>query len=136
MRHIDKIIIHCTATPRHRDVTVTEIDSWHRARGWNGIGYHYLIRLDGTIETGRPIELAGAHCRGQNSRSVGIAYAGGLETDGHTPADTRTPQQRAALRTLVGRLLTLYPGSSVHGHNEFSSKKCPCFNVSVEFNTK
>lgn len=134
MRNITEIIVHCTATPRGRDVTARMVDAWHRARGWNGIGYHYLVRLDGTVEAGRPEARAGAHCRGHNSRSIGVAYAGGVETDGHTPADTRTPAQRAALRELVAELRRRYPGATVHGHREFAAKACPCFDAAAELN--
>lgn len=133
MRHISEIILHCTATPRGRQVTVADIDRWHRARGWAGIGYHYVVCLDGSIHPGRPIERIGAHCSGHNSNSIGIVYAGGVETDGTTPADTRTPAQRKAIHTLVKSLLTRFPKATVHGHNEFSAKACPCFDVRLEF---
>lgn len=133
MRNIDKIIIHCTATPRGRHVTVADIDRWHRARGFNGIGYHYLIYLDGTIHKGRPLEQVGAHCRGHNATSIGIAYVGGVEADSMTPADTRTQAQKTALRTLVSSLLKLFPGATVHGHDEFAAKACPCFNINEPY---
>lgn len=132
MRKIDTLIIHCTATPRGRHVTNSEIDSWHRAKGYNSIGYHYVIYLDGSVHPGRPEALVGAHCLGHNARSIGIAYVGGVEADG-TPADTRTPQQRSALASLVQTLRTRYPGVTVHGHRDFTAKACPCFDVSSEF---
>lgn len=129
MRTINDIIIHCTATPEGRDVTAAEVRAWHKARGFDDIGYHYLVRLDGTVETGRPLEKAGAHCRGHNAHSIGIAYAGGCRRDGRTPADTRTAAQRTALKKLVLRLLRQYPGAGVHGHNDYADKACPSFNV-------
>lgn len=132
MRKIDKIIVHCTATPEGRDVTVEEITRWHRARGFRTIGYHYLIRLDGTVCPGRPENEIGAHCKGENARSVGICYAGGLASDGKTPKDTRTAAQRASLRRLVADLRERYPGATVHGHREFAAKACPCFDVATE----
>lgn len=133
MRKINKIIIHCTATPRGRHVTVAEIDRWHHARGFDDIGYHYVIYLDGSIHPGRDLSHIGAHCKGHNTGSIGIAYVGGVEADGHTPADTRTPQQKTALRTLVEELRGRFPMTSVHGHNEFAAKACPCFDVKSEF---
>jgi SAM-dependent methyltransferase len=81
MRKIDRIIIHCTATPQGREVTVGEVDRWHRARGFSGIGYHYLIGLDGNMRTGRSVKQAGAHCEGQNAHSIGVCYVGGLAAD-------------------------------------------------------
>lgn len=132
MREIHEIIIHCTATPEGRDVTAQDVDTWHRARGFNCIGYHYLIRLDGTVEQGRPTGLAGAHCLGHNLHSIGIAYAGGLDAAGRT-ADTRTPQQRQALRALLGRLRSRYPKAAIHSHRDFAVKACPCFDATAEY---
>ena len=82
MRNIDSIIVHCSATKARQDFTVADIDHWHRQRGFNGIGYHYVIRLDGKLEKGRDVALAGAHCKGWNERSVGICYIGGLDKNG------------------------------------------------------
>ena len=132
MRAINKIIIHCSATPEGRDYTVADIDRWHKQRGWNGIGYHYVIYRDGSVRTGRPVEQIGAHCTGHNSNSIGICYIGGLAADNKTPKDTRTPAQIKALRDLVGKLKKKYPGTHVHGHNEFANKACPCFDVKTE----
>ena len=129
MRKITEIILHCTATPRGRHVTVADIDRWHRARGFDGIGYHYVVYLDGSVHPGRPLERVGAHCRGHNARSIGITYVGGVEADCSTPADTRTEMQKTALRSLVKRLRERFPGATVHGHNEFAAKACPCFDV-------
>ena len=70
MRKIRKIIVHCTATPAGRSVTVAEIDRWHRQRGFNGIGYHYVVGLDGSVSKGRDEALVGAHCKGHNSDSI------------------------------------------------------------------
>lgn len=129
MRKITKIIIHCSATPQGRHVTAKDIDSWHRARGFNSIGYHYVVLLDGTVETGRPLSTVGAHCLGQNSCSIGICYIGGLLKDCKTPADTRTPAQKQALRSLVAELKKRFPGVTLHGHCEFANKACPCFDI-------
>ena len=131
MRQIDKIIIHCTATQEGRDYSVDDVRRGHLARGWSDIGYHYLIRLDGTIERGRPVSKIGAHCRGQNRNSIGICYVGGCDED-MKPKDTRTTEQREALNNLLLELKTVYPLATIHGHNEFSSKACPSFNVQTE----
>lgn len=133
MRKIRKIIVHCTATRAGREVTVAEIDSWHRARGFNCIGYHYVVALDGEVLPGRPEEQIGAHCLGHNADSIGVAYVGGLAADGKTPSDTRTPAQRASLRALIDSLRTRYPGVTVHSHYEFAAKACPCFDAAKEF---
>lgn len=132
MRKINKIIIHCSATKVDQPFIAKDIDKWHKQRGWKGIGYHYVILLDGTVESGRPEAEIGAHTLGQNANSVGICYIGGLDSAGK-PKDTRTDQQKKTLKNLVSELLKKYPGSTVHGHNEFANKACPCFDVKKEF---
>ena len=129
MRAISEIILHCTATPEGREVSVATIRAGHLARGFNDIGYHYVIGLDGTVRKGRPVEKIGAHCPGHNAKSIGVAYVGGVATDGKTPKDTRTQAQCMALTGLVRELLAQHPGATVHGHNEFAAKACPSFNV-------
>lgn len=129
MRKINKIIIHCAATPEGRNFTVEDIRRWHLQRGFRDIGYHYVIYLDGSVHTGRPIEQIGAHTLNHNNHSIGICYIGGCAKDGKTPKDTRTEAQRSALVKLVAELRAKFPGATVHGHNEFANKACPSFNV-------
>lgn len=132
MRAIHKIIIHCTATREGDDISVDTIRRWHLARGWSDIGYHYVIDIKGNINAGRPIELIGAHTRGFNKGSIGIAYVGGVESDGVTPKDTRTKAQKDAIIRLIKKLKGCYPDVKIHGHNEFSNKACPSYNVQNE----
>ncbi len=131
MRKIDTIIIHCSATPEGREVTAKQIDSWHKGRGWKGIGYHYVIRLDGTIENGRDEEEQGAHASGHNSNSIGICYVGGMNKTYTAPKDTRTEDQYAALVKLVFELKAKYniDNENIIGHNQISAKACPSFDV-------
>lgn len=128
MRTIEKIIIHCTATPEGRDVSIAEIDQWHKQRGFRKIGYHFVIALDGTISTGRALSEIGAHCKGHNSTSIGISYVGGVDAK-NKPKDTRTQAQKLTLLKLVNGLREQFPSATVYGHYEFSSKACPCFDV-------
>lgn len=132
MRRIDKIIVHCTATPEGREVSVKEIDRWHRERGFKCIGYHYVIGLDGKVSEGRPIEEIGAHCTGQNSHSVGVCYVGGIDRFG-LPADTRTLQQCVAMRELLASLKERFPKAMIYGHRDFARKACPCFDAAKEY---
>ncbi|MGI6245182.1 MAG: N-acetylmuramoyl-L-alanine amidase [Pseudochelatococcus sp.] len=132
MRKITHIVIHCSATPPERDVAAAEIDRWHRERGWAGIGYHFVIRLDGTVERGRAEAQAGAHVAGHNANSIGICYVGGVSASNVNVAqDTRTPAQKAAMERLVRELLTRYPGAEVLGHRDFPGvgKACPSFDA-------
>lgn len=127
-RDINEIILHCSATREGRDFTATDIRRWHLERGFKDIGYHFVIRLDGTVETGRPVNQTGAHCLNHNRRSIGVCYIGGLDATGR-PLDSRTPAQRLALRLLLRRLLLNNPSATIHGHREFAAKACPCFNA-------
>lgn len=133
MREIDKIIIHCSATKEGQEISAATIDEWHKARGWKGIGYHYVIGLDGMIEYGRPITETGAHVKNHNKGSIGICYIGGLDSVSKTAKDTRTPKQIATLLELLRVLKKLHPNATIHGHNEFSAKACPCFDAYNEY---
>lgn len=150
MRKIDLIVIHCSATREDRSLTPDDLETQHRRRGFNGIGYHYYIRKDGRVHLTRPLERIGAHAKNFNMNSIGICYEGGLDGQG-CPADTRTPAQRATLRLLVHQLQEKFPDSRVCGHRDLSPdlngngeiepeewiKTCPCFEVKAEcFTTK
>lgn len=132
MRKITEIIIHCSATIEGKDYTVADIDRWHKARGWKGIGYHYVIYRDGLIHTGRPLSDVGAHCEGHNANSIGICYIGGLSFDGK-PKDTRTLQQKSSLLNLLKQLRNSYPNIPILGHRNYSCKACPCFDAYTEY---
>ena len=129
MRTINEIIVHCSATPEGRNVTVKDIDTWHRQRGFRCIGYHYVIYLDGSVHTGRPESQVGAHCLGHNSHSIGVCYIGGVAKDGKTPKDTRTDAQKESLIKLIKELKAKYPKATVHGHREYANKACPSFKI-------
>lgn len=134
MRPINEIIIHCTGTIPSRGTTVQAVRKYHvEHNGWKDIGYHYLVYLDGSIHAGRPIDQVGAHCKGHNTGTIGICYVGGLYIDGK-PKDTRNELQKAAIRKLVESLKVCFPTiKKISGHNMYSSKACPCFDVKKEF---
>lgn len=132
-RKINEIIVHCTATAEGKDFKVSDIDKWHRAKGWDGIGYHQVVYLDGSVHPGRPMDKVGAHCLGHNQNSIGVVYVGGVASDGKTPKDTRTPEQKAALRKLLTDLKRKYPGATIHGHRDFAAKACPSFDATTEY---
>lgn len=133
MRVIRLIIIHCSAVRPWQVSGLQDIDRWHRQQGWNGCGYHYVVRRDGTIETGRPLEMVGAHCVHHNQHSIGVCYEGGLDADGLT-ADTRTAAQKVAMRQLLEKLHEQFPKAIIAGHNVFDpTKDCPCFDAVSEY---
>ena len=132
MRKITKIIVHCADTPEGRDDKAADIRRWHKARGFNDIGYHYVVDLDGTIEPGRDVTIAGAHTTGHNADSIGVCYIGGADTD-MKPKDTRTKEQKTALRLLLKYLVQKYPGATIYGHRDFAQKACPSFDAKAEY---
>ena len=134
-RKIKEIIVHCSATPEGKDYSVDTIRKWHLQRGFSDIGYHYIIYRDGSIHTGRDESVIGAHCKGHNSNSIGVCYIGGVATDGKTPKDTRTSEQRQSLLKLLKELKVKYPKASIHGHRDFSSKACPSFDATKEYSS-
>ena len=135
MRVITLVIIHCSAVTPDQQSSAAQIDSWHRQRGYHlGIGYHYVIRRNGDIEPGRPEWMVGAHCLNHNKYSIGVCYEGGLDARGQ-PADTRTDEQKAAMRKLLERLHRDYPKAVIVGHHDLDPMKdCPCItNVAREY---
>lgn len=127
-RKINQIIIHCSATPEKMDIDAETIRKWHTAKGWSDIGYHYVIKRNGDVQDGRPVERIGAHCRGYNSYSIGVCLVGGVD-EYNDPQDNFTEKQMQSLVRLLKALRKVYPEASIHGHNEFSNKACPSFDV-------
>ena len=154
MNKIDAIVVHCSATRAGQDIGKSEINRMHVARGFNCIGYNYVVRIDGTVETGRSLQIDGAHCNSKgfsgvsyNKHSIGICYIGGLDKSGKA-ADTRTDAQKKALRELIAKLVKEYPGiKGILGHRDTSPdldidgiiepnewiKMCPCFDAASEY---
>ncbi len=129
------LVIHCTATRYDRDYTVEQLERDHRLRGFDGIGYHFYIRKDGTLTQCRPLEKVGAHAKPYNHCSLGIAYEGGLDDNGK-PADTRTRAQVDRLKSLLVELKRLFPDAQILGHRDLRSatpKECPCFDAAWEY---
>ena len=133
MRKITEIIVHCSATPEGQNFTVEDIDRWHKQKGWQGIGYHYVIYLDGSVHKGRNEEVIGAHCLGHNAYSIGVCYIGGLDKWTKAHKDTRTDAQKQALIDLLKSLKEKYPNAIIYGHRDFSKKDCPCFDAKNEY---
>lgn len=129
MRQINKIVIHCADTPAGMDIGAEEIRRWHtdprpNGNGWSDIGYHWVIRRDGTVEPGRPEEDPGAHVAGHNADSIGVCVVGGK--DGFN----FTRRQMAALEAKVIDLTSQHPGAKVVGHTDLDPRKpCPNFDV-------
>ena len=135
MRTITLIVIHCSAVRPDQTSSAAQIDTWHRQRGFHlGIGYHYVVRRNGSVEQGRPEYMVGAHCLHHNAHSIGVCYEGGLDIRGQ-PADTRTPAQKVAMRQLLEDLHGRYPRAVIVGHHDLDpTKDCPRIpNVAQEY---
>ncbi len=145
MRRIDLIVIHCTGTRESQRLSEEELEKYHRSIGFSECGYHFYVRRDGNIVGMRDITKVGAHARGYNSHSIGIAYEGGLDSLGN-PKDTRTIAQKFSLQSLVAALLRSFPNVKIVGHRDLSPdldgngkvephewvKSCPCFDVKTD----
>lgn len=136
-RTITELIVHCSATPEGVDYTVDDIRRWHKQQGWSDIGYHYVVYRNGLIVDGRDVDLIGAHCLkgGHNTHSIGICYVGGVDKDDVKKSkDTRTHEQRAALKAILIDLKRLYPNAKIYGHRDFDKgKDCPSFDARTEY---
>lgn len=101
-----------TATPQ-------QVDSWHKANGWCGIGYHFLVRKDGSIYRGRPLDKMGAHVFGMNNCSIGIC------AEGRYGIETMPLVQKKAICELLVYLKKIYPNAKIVGHKEIGASDCP-----------
>ncbi len=131
LKAVDYLVVHCSATKEDMDIGADEIRRWHRQRGWLDIGYHKVIRRDGTIEDGRPDDVPGAHARGFNERSLGFVLVGGVESDGKTAESNFTHAQWEALEGLLREYSERYPEAEILGHRDLPNvnKACPSFDV-------
>ena len=128
----EHIVIHCSDTPPSMDVGVAEVREWHLQRGWDDVGYHYIIKRDGAVQCGRPLYDMGAHVKGRNQSSLGICLIGGLNGNFDF-----TRHQLDSLKSLVLRVKGIWPAAGVVGHRQFDpSKECPGFNVPEWWNEK
>ena len=131
---IDTIVVHCSATPPDAYIGAEEIRRWHvQERGWDDIGYHYVIRRNGDVEKGRPLNIVGAHVLNYNNTTIGICLIGGLkDSSSKTPEANFTYSQYTSLVSLLTILqdTVLKKSMRVVGHRDLDKgKDCPCFNV-------
>lgn len=136
MRRIDWIVVHCTATPEGRAVSVADITRWHvKDNGWRTIGYHHVIGLNGEHWATLPEAQVGNHARGANANGIGVVYVGGLDRLAKTAKDTRTPAQKATLPRVLREIKARYPNARIIGHRDVPNarKACPSFDARAEY---
>ena len=124
MQDIKTLVIHCSDTPNNEDLSAKDIHKMHLGFGWDGIGYHKIIKKDGTIENGRPEYWIGAHAKGINSSSLGVCLIG---------RDDFTIDQFDALENVLLAWKKKYPHAVIKGHHEAieTKKTCPNFDVKL-----
>ena len=126
-RVTDQIVIHHTGNAVDDDLSAAEIDASHKGQGWTCIGYHYVIRKDGTVEQGRPHWTIGAHASGENYHTIGIHICGNFEIGEPTNA------QIESTAMLLANLCTDYgltiDRDHIVGHRELMSTACPGRNL-------
>lgn len=130
---ITHIVLHYSATYADQNLDIRDIDKMHKARGWKGVGYHYVIKRDGMIERGRKETEIGAHVGGQNTGKIGICLIGGLDraTGHNVGVDNRTDAQKASAKALITELLARYPGAKVLGHRDLAATQCPAYDAAA-----
>ena len=147
IRNVTDIIVHCSATPEGRNVQLKDIDRMHKERGFNKVGYHFIVLLDGTIEIGRNLTEQGAHVSGHNENTIGVCYIGGMDENNKKAKDTRTNHQKVSLFYLLNVLKKITKNAKISGHRDFSKdlnkdgvitpneymKECPCFDAINEY---
>lgn len=128
-KKIKWLTIHCVATPEGRDVKATTVNQWDKDK-FGQTSYHWIVELDGNRVRGLADDVRGAHVGGHNTGNIGIAYVGGCDK-AMKPKDTRTPEQREALKALVQAYKVKYPQIIVRGHRDWpgAAKACPSFSV-------
>jgi N-acetylmuramoyl-L-alanine amidase len=129
-RHINLIVVHCSATPPSMDIGVRVIDKWHRENGWEGCGYHFVVRRNGLVESGRDLMKIGAHAKGNNHNSIGLCLIGGVDNY-HQPENNYTKAQMDTLKFMLEKLSEQFAGIAIVGHHDLQGahKDCPCFDV-------
>lgn len=124
----DAIFVHCSATPPTMDIGRETIEMWHKQQGWLSIGYHFVIKRDGTVESGRPVDVVGSHVKDWNSKSVGVCLVGGINAKGQFEANFTTAQMNS-LRNKLEELMSKYPNAELMAHHSVAAKACPSFDV-------
>ena len=129
-RATDFLVVHCSASPPDPKTDVKTIDRWHRQRGFHSVGYHYVIKTDGTVQVGRGEHEVGAHAIGCNDRSIGICLIGGVTPEGRIETNF-SDAQYASLKTTLVYLRERYPVAQILGHRDLPNvaKECPTFDV-------
>lgn len=127
---IKRVVIHCSATRPSQDWGAKEIDATHKERGFDRIGYNYVIRRNGRVEAGRAEGEELAHAKGFNKDSIAICIVGGLNEDGK-PSPSYTTQQWRSLHIFVEWMQRRYPDAEIMGHRDLPNvaKACPSFDV-------
>lgn len=124
----EAIFVHCSATKPSQDIGVETIRMWHKQQGWLDVGYHFIIKRDGTVEEGRPVDVIGSHVKDWNYKSVGVCLVGGINDKGNFEANF-TPAQMHSLDVTLKSLKGKYPQAEIKAHHDVAPKACPSFDL-------
>lgn len=137
---VQLLVVHCSATPPSADIDAETIRKWHvEGNGWSDIGYHGVIKRDGSFEQGRELHERGAHAKGWNAVSWGLCLVGGVqEQDRNKPEANYTPEQYKTLWAVLNAWQSVAPTAHVCGHRDLDSdhqrlKACPSFDVRAAY---
>ena len=121
-KKISLLVVHCSDTPNKQNLSAIDIHKMHLDFGWNGIGYHKIIKRSGKIENGRPEYWIGAHVKGKNEISLGVCLIG---------RDNFTKNQFKSLERVLRKWKKLYPNAKIVGHRDTgkTKKTCPNFDI-------
>lgn len=129
-RNIKKIVIHCLQTPVQREDSAEDVHQWHLDKGWNGIGYHYVIQSNGDLQIGRSVDKNGAHTLQHNKDSLAVAIAGGMDWEGNIVENSFTKDTLIVLSDMIEKLMCMYPDVPIYGHRELDkNRECPCMDI-------
>lgn len=138
-REVTELVVHWTETPTNKNIGSEELNDLHVAFGLDGLGYHYVIRRDGTLQRGRPVNIVGQHAPTNNhdQRSIGIVFVGGINAPSGTPnldsfisAQSLTRSQLNTFDHICRAFYAVFPGGQIVGHSEIDEDEFdPGFSV-------
>ena len=124
-RKVESVIVHWTETHTNKNIGSEDIHRWHTEAGLDGIGYHYVIRRDGSLQRGRPVNLSGQHTPGLDEGTLSVVFVGGINAPTGTPnsenfisAQSLTRSQLNTFDHFCRSMYNVHPGMKFLGHSE------------------
>ena len=138
-RDVTEVVTHWSETHTNKNIGSEEINKYHLDLGLDGIGYHYVIRRDGSLQRGRPVNTQGQHApvNSHDLRSIGIVFVGGINVPSGTPnsenflsVQSLTRSQLNTFDHFCRSFYAVFPGGQIIGHNDIDEDEIdPGFEV-------